>query len=475
MSEFFNVTLGKNISLDDGIISDKTGWSSEKIQKEIMDKRITRFEELQDVDVINKQDNQVVAYSKDTGKFTTINLETLKEATGLSVKQICKTGVNGTSDNPESIEIPINTLNFRVLPVDVLRYSTENKDDIVEIKNDFKNTEVTQFQKDNQILFDDKAHLKTEYDSAFNLINEFDDAVEYSIRFKKSDYKKVEEFKVNEDGVLQNLKTIAIPYDRLLIPINNLNLSNVRNIDCFKIEALGNNFRIVCSVDDGTTWKTFKNQSWENIDLEIESIKEKGIPIEVFNSINSLFWNELITANKIRFAYLFSMDNIQNIEEIDKLTFQYDKNGSWIQCNCNEFKATYVSNSLLKVDLYFSGDVKINYGTNSEWNTYEEHWTKETFKDLNLLANIKDIFTINKYYATSSSEFIIKNNIKSVNKDIDMKKENQLHLVITDNDIVILDAFIPPEDSQKYLLGISPNIKVFVKGQFDANLYMIVS
>jgi len=223
MSEFFNVTLGKNIALDDAIISNKTGWSSEKIQKEIMDRRVIKFEELQDVDVINKQDNQVVAYSKDTGKFTTINLETLREATGLSIKQICRTGVNGTSDNPESIEIPIKTLNFRVLPVDVLRYSTENKDDIVEIKNDFKNTEVTQFQKDNQILFDDKAHLKTEYDSTFNLINEFDEDVEYSVRFKKSDYKKVDKFKVYEDGVVQNLKTIAVPYDSLLIPINNLN------------------------------------------------------------------------------------------------------------------------------------------------------------------------------------------------------------------------------------------------------------
>ncbi len=37
MSEFFNVTLDKDIILDDSVISNKTGWSSEKIQKEIIE------------------------------------------------------------------------------------------------------------------------------------------------------------------------------------------------------------------------------------------------------------------------------------------------------------------------------------------------------------------------------------------------------------------------------------------------------
>ncbi|MBN3376499.1 hypothetical protein CF087_21980, partial [Clostridium botulinum] len=61
MSEFFNVTLDKDIILDDSAISNKTGWSSEKIQKEIIDKRITKFEELEDVDVTNKKNKQLVA------------------------------------------------------------------------------------------------------------------------------------------------------------------------------------------------------------------------------------------------------------------------------------------------------------------------------------------------------------------------------------------------------------------------------
>ncbi|MBN3376525.1 hypothetical protein CF087_22120, partial [Clostridium botulinum] len=61
MSEFFNVTLDKDIILDDSVISNKTGWSSEKIQKEIIDKRITKFEELEDVDVTNKKNKQLVA------------------------------------------------------------------------------------------------------------------------------------------------------------------------------------------------------------------------------------------------------------------------------------------------------------------------------------------------------------------------------------------------------------------------------
>jgi|GEM_PF-1310141 len=476
MSEFFNVTLKNDVIMDDGGISSNTTWSSEKIQKEIISKRITKFEELEDVDVINRKDNQVVAYSNDTGKFTTINLETLREATGLSVQQISKNDVKGTLDNPESIDIPINTLKFRVLPVDVLKYSTENANDIVEVKNDFKSVEYTKFKKDENILFDDKAHMKTEYDYTFNLVKKFDDdSLEYSVKFKKSDYKKIERFETYRDGVLQKLKVTAVPHDRLLIPTDNINLSNLRHIDCFKIQGLGDKLKVVCSIDDGKTWKTFEDQSWQNIDLDIESVNNKGMTIELFNSINSIFWNELITTNKIRFAYLFVMDNTQDVQEIDKLLFQYDKNGSWVQCDCNEFKATYISNSLLRVDLYFSGNVKINYGTSSEMNTYEEHWENENFKDIKLLANVKDIFNSNKYYAISNSEIVIRNNIASINKNIDMKEENQLHLIVMDNNIKVLDTFISPEDTQKYLLGISPNIKILVKGRFDANLYMTVS
>jgi hypothetical protein len=98
---------------------------------------------------------------------------------------------------------------------------------------------------------------------------------------------------------------------------------------------------------------------------------------------------------------------------------------------------------------------------------YTNNYTTST-----LLIDVNDIFTTNNLNAIIDSEFIIKNNIPSVNTTEDIKDENQLHLIITDNELTILDVVIPPALTEKYLLGISPNIQVFVQGNFTASHVM---
>lgn len=360
MSEFFNVTLDKDVVLDDSVISNRTGWTSEKIYKEIVDKRITKFEELEDVDVVNKKDKQLVAFSQDTGKFTTIDGAEAGEITGTGIKQICKMGIVGTTTEPKIVNIPINTIDFKVPRVNLLKYDLGTQN-IIATKNEFTNGEFNDFIQDDMVVFDGKAHLKTEYNYKFEVEKELKDKVEYSVHFKKSDFKKVEGFNTFEDGVTQNLKVTAIPHDRLLIPTGDMNLSNVEHIDYFKLTANGNNIRVVCSIDDGTTWKTFKAEKWVNVKLDIESVRSNGMTIDEFNKINDIFWNELVTTRKIRFAYLFCMDNINDVEEIDNLDLQYGGEGKWIQAKEDTFDVVYASNTLLQVYVKFSGDIKINY------------------------------------------------------------------------------------------------------------------
>ena len=96
----------------DSVISNRTGWSSEKIQKEIIDKRITKFEELEDVDVTNKKNKQLVAYSEETGKFTTIDGVDAGEIVGAGMKQISKMGIVGSAETPRIVNIPVNTVDF---------------------------------------------------------------------------------------------------------------------------------------------------------------------------------------------------------------------------------------------------------------------------------------------------------------------------------------------------------------------------
>jgi hypothetical protein len=355
MSKFFNVTLDSDVVLDDNSINTSSGWSSQKILDEIVRNRIGKFEELSDVDVVNRKDSQVVTYSGATGKFTTIDIQTIGDAAGLSLKQITKMGVTGTTTTPQTIEIPISTVNFNVPKVNVLKFQLGDQN-VIKTENGFLNSEINDFLIDEMILFDGTAHLKTSFQSTMNYDGDIDTYKSYSVQFDKSLFKSLSDISVSDSGTNKILNITAIPFDRLLIPVGDLNLSNVSNIDYFNIAATGSNIRVVCSVDSGATWKTFNGTQWVNINLNIDDVKANGIIPSSFNVISSTLWNLLVTTNKIRFAYLLSDNNT-----IDELKLQYDAPGHWVEAKPTEYDVIYASNSLMQVKLYLSGDVKINY------------------------------------------------------------------------------------------------------------------
>ena len=361
MSEFFNVTLDKDIVLDDSGISKNMTWSSDKILREIIAKRLTKFEELEDVDVANKKDKQLIAFSASTGKFTTIDGTEAGEITGTGLRQISKMGIVGSHENPRVVNISINTIDFKVPRVNVLKYDTSNTQDIISTKNEFKNGESNDFEEDKYIEFDGKAHLKTEYNQEYKVIEDTENYIEFETEIDLDEFKFINGFEDFEDGVIRKININAIPYDRLLIPKGDMNLSNVEHIDYFKLIATGSNIRVVCSVDSGVTWKAFKTDKWINVELELNDVKNNGMTVELFNSINDVFWNELVASKKIRFAYLFSMNGNGDIEELDKLDLQFDGQGKWIQVKENNYDVVYASNTLLEIYLKESGDFKINY------------------------------------------------------------------------------------------------------------------
>ncbi|MBU3155194.1 signal peptidase II [Clostridium estertheticum] len=360
MSEFFNVTLDKDVVFNDSVISPKTGWTSEKTHKEIIDKRITKFEELSDVDVTNKKNKQLVAYSEETGKFITIDGVDAGEITGGGMKQVSKMGIVGSPTVPYIVDIPINILDFKVPRVNLLKYEL-GAQNVIATKNTFSNGEGNDFKDDEFIVFDGKVHIKTEYIQDYAVSRDESAFTEYKTTLDTNKYKFVEGFDDFEDGVIQKLKVTAIPFDRILMPKGDMNLSNAEHIDYFKLIATGKNIKVVCSVDSGTTWKTFKTDKWVDVNFDIENVRAEGMTTEVFNSINDVFWNELITSKKIRFAYLFSMDNILDVDELDNLDLQFDGQGKWVQAMETEYKVVYASNSLLQIEVYFSNDIKINY------------------------------------------------------------------------------------------------------------------
>ena len=351
MSKFFNVTLNSDVVLDDSSINTSSGWSSQKILDEIVVHRVGKFEELADVDVVNKSSGQVVVFSGTTEKFTTIDFESIGEAAGLSLKQISKMGVTGTATTPKVIDIPINTIDFKVPKINVLKFVLGDQN-VIKTENGFSNSEINDFVNDDMVSFDGAAHLKTSFQSSMNYDGDIENYKAYSVAIDPSVFKSISSINVSNEVLNVN----AVPNDRLLMPVGDLNLSNASNIDGFTLTAAGSNIRIICSVDSGATWNTFDGVNWNNINSIVDDVKTNGISLADFNNISSTFWNMLITTNKIRFAYLLVDNN-----SLDELKLQYDGQGYWVEAKPTEYDIIYASNSLLQVKIYFSSDIKINY------------------------------------------------------------------------------------------------------------------
>lgn len=362
MSEFFNVTLVKDILIDDTAINKDMTWSSDKIIKEIIDKRITKFEELYDVDVTNRKDKQVVAYSEETGKFITVDGSNVGNGGGnVNLKQVSKMGINGSKDNPTIIELPISTMDFKVPKVNILKYDL-GQIDISVTKSDFAVSEKDEYIEDEYIEFDGKAKLKTKNRINYKERNVLHNGAEYKYSIDFKQFKKHISIDENEEKMLPYLNFNAIPKDRLLVVKNDFNLSNVNNIDFFKLEGKGDKIKVVCSSDSGKTWKTFDGMKWANIsELTFDEVMKNGMSIDKFNNLNSIFWNDIATTKKIRFAYTFSMNDLSDVQELDNLILQYDGTGNWIEAKDNEYDVVYSSNSVLEVRIKFKGDIKINY------------------------------------------------------------------------------------------------------------------
>ena len=108
--------------------------------------------------------------------------------------------------------------------------------------------------------------------------------------------------------------------------------------------------------------------------------------------------------------------------------------------------------------------------------TYQKVFVQESHPiSLDLILDVNEVFTNNNYKAIINTEFTIRNNIEKTGTEEDDKADNQLHLVVVDNTLTVLDVYIKPSDTQKYILGISPNVKIMAQlpnGTFDATYYM---
>ncbi|MBK3495307.1 hypothetical protein JFL43_10675 [Viridibacillus sp. YIM B01967] len=79
-------------------------------------------------------------------------------------QQITKLGVTASTSAPRQYQIPIDyTTSFIRAPLEILKF-TQGKHDVVATQIEFNNTDADNFIENNNVIFDGKLRLKTEYE-----------------------------------------------------------------------------------------------------------------------------------------------------------------------------------------------------------------------------------------------------------------------------------------------------------------------
>ena len=366
LTQIGNLALNQPL-IQDYITADNSTWSSFKIAAEIESGRKLNLKQLDDVVMNSKVDNLVLAYSALTDKFVAVDVNTI--VTGAmsgtsSLKQFGFTNITGSVTNPVTVEIPINTTDFKFNRVNVLKFMP-SVDNVIKVESSFSILDKNNFISSDYVTFNETMELQDSYAYSPKAVSAV--ALGGSVATYEVDlthFKTVFNLLNDADStsLADNSITLqAVPNDILIVQKNNIDLSTVKHIDYFKLNGTGDKLRIVVSADEGTTWKTYNVDHWETIDLTLDSVKTNGISLDVFNTvINSTAWNELLN-NSVRFAYYLAQDDVDDIENLTELQIQYDSFGTWAQAKDSEYDVLFVSNTLMKVVLYFTGDIKINF------------------------------------------------------------------------------------------------------------------
>lgn len=170
---------------------------------------------------------------------------------------------------------------------------------------------------------------------------------------------------VHKENDAPKIKVKAIPHPQLVFPTGDITLKMLDKIHHFKIFANKANdglVKIIFSVDEGETWKTYDviNQEFIEIDhTDLVAVKQGGMAPDDFNAIGQA-WNEVVE-DKIRFAYYIEQQASSDIAAVDRLEIKMDLQGRWQKAkHVTDYDYEY-DNEHIYVSFATSGSYKVNY------------------------------------------------------------------------------------------------------------------
>ena len=151
--------------------------------------------------------------------------------------------------------------------------------------------------------------------------------------------------------------------------------------------------KVIFSNTDGATWKTYKDGSFANIDIEIPSkdyselspeelvkwnsaknkILLEGIDLAILETLD---FNSL-NMDRIKFAYVLSITSKEDTCKISKVQMQYDEKPSFQKMKDTEVTIKTSSNNISINPLIDNELLKISIDTGSSFNNTEEDLTED--------------------------------------------------------------------------------------------------
>lgn len=173
---------------------------------------------------------------------------------------------------------------------------------------------------------------------------------------------------IDDPNVISRDLTIDyIPEPQLILANGDIDISSISDIDNINLVSSEVEFgilRIIASIDSGVTWYTFNGTNWITVDVEdFNDVKTNGMTTSTLNTLTSQEIMELIgVPGTLRFGYYMEIGTLLDSISTDSISITIDMQGEWEKAiHKVDYNYDYPNNTKLSVELYTSGDFKINY------------------------------------------------------------------------------------------------------------------
>jgi hypothetical protein len=171
------------------------------------------------------------------------------------------------------------------------------------------------------------------------------------------------------ESATKTSETVYIPKPQIVMPVSDIDLSQVEMIESFNLignEAGNGTVRVIVSVDGGTTWKSYVESVWQDInEADLEDVKTNGLSITALNGLTSTEIETLRNgSDTIRFAYYLEITNAEtDVAETDQMEMVVNVFGDWVEAaDGTDYDLTYSKETnTVTVDVLSAGNYKLKY------------------------------------------------------------------------------------------------------------------